>query len=192
MNFDCIIVLANEMDIEGNLNAESLARITLGCDQYFKRPVTMITCGWDYRKDSPLFIGAVLKDYAVKLGVPADKILAELNSRDTVGDAFFTKNSYVKSRGWKNLLVVTTDYHVNRTSRIFNFIYGPDYVIEVIGAPGFDNADKQHAERKSLEAFERTFENVSAGDDRAIYARLSTRHPFYNGEIYSRLTLDIQ
>ena len=30
-----------------------------------------------------------MKNYAVKLGVPSDKIITEINSRDTVGDAFF-------------------------------------------------------------------------------------------------------
>ncbi len=101
MKFDCIIVLANEMDKEGNLNLESISRIKLARDSYFNNPsTTLITCGWNYRKDSKLFIGDVMKNYAVKLGVPSDKILAEINSRDTVGDAFFTKLNILKNMAW--------------------------------------------------------------------------------------------
>lgn len=190
MKFDCIIVLANEMDKEGNLNLESIARIKLACDSYFDKPsTTLITCGWNYRKDSKLFIGDVMKNYAVNLGVPAEKIITELNSRDTVGDAFFTKSNILKNKDWKNLLIVTSDYHVFRTSKIFKFIYGAQYEIKVIGSSGFDSLEKQTLEKISIDAFERTFENIKSGDEIKIYERLSTQHPFYNGEIYSKINL---
>lgn len=193
MKFDCIIVLANEMDREGNLNLESRKRVELACDSYFdKRSTTLVTCGWNYRKDSELNIGDVLKQYAVKAGVPAENIITELNSRDTVGDAFFTKVNIVSGKGWRKLLVVTSDYHVSRTSNIFRFIYGPQYQIEVIGAAGFDTPEKQASEQKSNAAFNNTFENAEAGNDEVILTRLSTRHPFYNGEIHPKIEIDLK
>lgn len=193
MEFDCIIVLANEMDKEGNLNLDSVARIKLACDSFFNNPsATIITCGWNYRKDSKLFIGDVMKNYAVKLGVPFKKIITENNSRDTVGDAFFTKLIILKNNKWKNLLIITSDYHVIRTSRIFKFIYGSQYEINVIGSYGFDSLEKQILEKISLKAFERTFENVKEGDEIKIYERLSTQHPFYNGEVYPKINIDFQ
>lgn len=190
MKFDCIIVLANEMDKEGNLNLESIARIKLACASYFNNPsTTLITCGWNYRKDSKLFIGDVMKNYAVYSGVPSEKIITELNSRDTVGDAFFTKLNILKNIDWKNLLIVTSDYHVFRTSKIFKFIYGSQYQIKVIGSSGFDSVEKQTSEKISLDAFESTFENIKSGDEIKISERLLTQHPFYNGEIYSKINL---
>ncbi len=191
MNIDCIIVLANEMDKEGSLNLESIARIKLACDSYFNTPSTsLITPGWNYRKDSKLFIGDVMKNYAVSLGVPSNNITAELNSRDTVGDAFFTKLNILKNNDWKNLLIVTSDYHVYRTSEIFKFIYGVQYEIKVIGCSSFDSLEKQASEKISIDAFKRTFENIESGDDIKIYERLSTQHPFYNGEIYSKINFE--
>lgn len=193
MEFDCIIVLANEMDKEGNLNLESIARIKLASDSYFNNPsATLITCGWNYRKDSKLFIGDVMKNYAVKLGVPFNKIITENNSRDTVGDAFFTKLIILKNTKWKKLLIITSDYHVIRTSKIFKFIYGSQYEINVIGSYGFDSLEKQLSEKKSLKAFERTFENIKEGDEIKIYERLSTQHPFYNGEVYPKIDINFQ
>lgn len=193
MKVDCIIVLANEMDKEGNLNLESEARVKLACDAYFKAPSTpLITCGWDYRKDSKIFIADVFKKYAVDLGVPEENITAELNSRDTVGDAFFTKLNIVKHKPWKNLLVVTSDYHVDRTSIIFNFIYGDQYNIKVIGSPAPNSNEKQANEQKSIDAFKHTFENIQAGDDAKIYEGLSTKHPFYNGDIYAKINMELQ
>jgi uncharacterized SAM-binding protein YcdF (DUF218 family) len=190
MKFDCIIVLANEMDKKGILNLESIARIELACKSYFQdRSTTLISCGWNYRKDTKLFICDVMKNYIVNLGVPSEEIITEINSRDTVGDAFFTKINVVKQRNWKNLLIVTSDYHVFRTSKIFKFIYGPQYKIKVIGAKGFDSIEKQASEKLSIESFELTFENILSGDDKLIYERLSNLHPFYNGNIYSKIDL---
>lgn len=190
MGYNCIIVLANEMDKEGNLNIESLSRIELARDSYSNNPsATLITCGWNYRKDSRLFIGDVMKDYAIKLGIPSEKIITELNPRDTVGDAFFTKHNILVNREWKNILVVTSDYHVGRTSRIFKFIYGNEYAIKVIGSSGFDNPEKQLSEKKSLEAFEQTFKKIREGDDIRIYEKLSTLHPFYNGGVYPKINM---
>ena len=193
MEYNCIIVLANEMDKEGNLNIESLSRIELARDSYSNNSsATLITCGWNYRKDSRLFIGDVMKDYAVKLGIPSENIITQLNSRDTVGDAFFTKHNIIVNREWKNILVVTSDYHIERTSRIFKFIYGSEYAIKVIGSSGFDNTKKQVSEKKSLEAFEQTFKNITEGDDIKIYEKLSTLHPFYNGVVYSKINISLK
>lgn len=188
---DCIIVLAHEMDIEGNLNPESVSRIELACNTYFNHPsATLITCGWDYRKDCSLLIAEVMKEYAVRLGVPAKKILTEIHSRDTVGDAFFIKINIAEPLHWKQIVVVTSDYHAARTERIFKFIYGPDYTINVIGAKVSDAVEKHLSEQASAAAFNLTFEHITEGDTRGIYERLSTRHPFYNGDIYPKILLD--
>ncbi len=133
-----------------------------------------------------------MKKYAVKLGVPSEKIIAEINSRDTVGDAFFTKLNILKNKSWKNILVVTSDYHVARTSTIFKFIYGAEYSIKVIGSCGFDSLEKQLSEKTSLEAFKLTFQNIREGDRTKIYERLSTLHPFYNGVVYSKININFK
>jgi len=190
MKHDCIIVLSNEMDKNGNLNLESISRIQLACKYFFNDPTkTLITCGWNYRKDSSLFIGNVVKDYAIKLGVPKDKIITELNSRDTVGDAFFTKQIISTNKEWNNLLIVTSEYHVKRSSRIFNFIYGCKYTIKVVGCIGFISPENMVSENKSLEAFEETFKNTEAGNYQKIYERLITRHPFYNGVVFPKIEM---
>lgn len=189
MEHDCIIVLANEMDKDGKLNPDSLSRINQSVKSYFLNPSSyLITCGWNYRNDTSLCIGNVMKDYAIKLGIPENKIITELNSRDTVGDAFFTKQNIVIGRNWKNLLVVTSEYHVKRTSLIFKFIYGPNYGIKVIGSHS-EKDNNISSEMKSLEAFNKTFRNIKSGDDSNIYKRMSNKHPFYNGDVYPKIEL---
>ena len=188
MEFDCIIVLANEMDKEGNLNDETISRINLAYKLFLcNKSSYLITCGWDYRIDSSLFIGNVMKEFALKLGVPDKKIISEINSRDTVGDAFFTKHNIIKKRGWKNLLVVTSNYHVDRTLKIFKFIYGVDYNFKVFGAKGFDSYKKLITEKKSIKSFKETFKNINEGDDINIFKNLIHKHPYYNGLNYPKI-----
>jgi len=188
MNFDCIITLANEMDKECQLNPESVARIRLGVEYFFQNTQSiLITCGWNYRKDTETPIGNVMKNFAIELGVPKNNIITELNSRDTVGDAFFTKVNIIEKRLCKDILVVTSDYHVDRTNVIFNFIYGPNYKIHVIGAQGFFNQDKQIQENDSLNAFYKTFKNVEIGNNLNIFTALTMHHPFYNGKIHPKV-----
>lgn len=191
MGYDCIIVLANEMDADGNLNYDSISRVNQSVKSYFLNPSTyLITCGWNYRNDTSLCIGNVMRDYAIKLGIPSNKILTELNSRDTVGDAFFTKQNVVIARNWKNLLVVTSDYHVKRTSIIFNFIYGSNYKIDVIGAQS-RKSDALSSEIKSLASFRKTFQDLKSGDDSKISKRISENHPFYNGDVYPKIHMTL-
>ena len=192
MGYDCIIVLANEMDTYGNLNHDSLSRLNQSVKSYFLNPSShLITCGWNYRKDTSLCIGNVMRDYAINLGIPSDKIITELNSRDTVGDAFFTKQNALIARGWKNLLVVTSDYHVKRTSIVFKFIYGSGYTIDVIGSDS-QKDNNIFSETKSLKSFKKTFRGLNSGDDCKIYERMLEKHPFYNGDVYPRIHITLK
>ena len=186
---DCIIVLAHKMSKTGELNTESLSRINFGCKLFHKHNQPyFITPGWNYRKDSNLYIGERMSQHAEKFGnIPPKKILVEINSRDTVGDAFFVKINYVERKKFKNLLVLTSNYHISRTSKIFNFIYGDKYNIEVKGVDGFKNYEKICHEKKSYDNFIETFKDISRGNTNDIYKRLKKSHPYYNGKIYPKI-----
>jgi len=181
IKFDCIIVLANYMDAQGVLNDESKARVEFALELFTKWPdAHIITSGWAYRKDSTICIGDALKWYSVEIGIPEEKIIVDVQSKDTVGDAIFTKVNVVMPQGWKKIAVVTSDYHVNRTKEIFTFIFGPEYEIQVWGVGNFTNSEKVKAENNSLKAFYDTFQGIKAGDTASILHRLKERHPFYS------------
>lgn len=188
MEFDCIIVLANEMDRLGKLNEESLNRLNYGAQQFFKkRSNTIISCGWDYRKDSDLVIAEVFRDYFLSSGIPKKHLITEINSRDTVGDAFFSKINIVKKRNWKKILVVTSHYHVKRTKMIFDFIYGSNYLIKVESSDEISSNNLLQKESKSINVFKSTFKGVLSGNDSKIFKKIRESHPFYNGDIYSKI-----
>lgn len=186
---DAVIVLANLMDRHGVLNAESKARAERAVQILNERNAThLVTCGWAYREDTDLPIADAFKAHIVEnLGVSPDKVLVELRSRDTVGDAFFTKTTFAVPLSWKRICVVTSDYHVERTKEIFHFIYGDDFFIEVYGAEVPCDETILRNEPSSIRAFRETFLGVAAGNDRQIVQRLRERHPFYNGQVYAKI-----
>ncbi len=188
MIYDAVIVLANEMDPTGILNKESTLRADLAAKLMDELDVPyVVTCGWAYRSDSPILIADAFKSYLISVGVKSDKIITEINSRDTVGDAVFTRMNVSEPRGFKKVCVVTSNYHVSRTMKIFNFVYGSGYAITVKGANVEHSESVISRELESESAFERTFGSVIAGNIDQIIDALKSNHPFYNGEIYPKI-----
>lgn len=189
MIYSAIIVLGNLMSKNGKLNGESKGRIDLAIDHFFKGSAPLIvTCGWPYRQDSNIAICDAMKQYAVESrGVRHNAIITEVQSRDTVGDAVFSKRLLKSIPSETNYLIVTSDYHVFRTNEIFNFIYGNPYHFDVIGIPTKQTKKLIDSETCSLIAFRKTFHGIMPGDDEAIYKRLCEEHPFYNGVIHPRI-----
>ncbi len=181
-----IVLLANEMDADGRLNAETKARADLACEFFSSSGhVTIIPCGWDYRSDSEIPISRAIERYLVtERAIPHDAIHCELRSRDTVGDAIFARDFFERTGMPKQIVVVTTDYHVDRTQIIFEFVFDKVAQVSVVGALSSNRESKVASEADSLAAFELTFAGVMPGDFAAIQSRLLSSHPFYNGDIH--------
>lgn len=184
---DAIIVLANLMDPGGNLNGETLARLSKAFDLLKAGEASLVaTCGWAYRDDSDICIADAMATHAeLVMGIPKSKIISETTSRDTVGDAVFTKRNLANPRNWQSVIVVTSAYHADRTREIFSFVYGR--MIDVVSAASDDTPSLRASEAKSIGAFRATFSGVMPGDDAAIFERLTSSHPFYNCEVYPPL-----
>jgi hypothetical protein len=58
-----------------------------------------------------------------ELGVPASKLFMESASFDTIGNAFFARTMHTDVRGWRNLLVITSEFHMPRTEAIFRTVF---------------------------------------------------------------------
>lgn len=192
MDYSAIIVLGHLMSKEGELNNESSSRMNLAIEAFHENQAPyIVTCGWAYRTDSPVTIADAMRNYAIKMGnINPGSIITEMNSRDTVGDAIFTKKNVALKRRWNNILVVTSDYHVSRTQIIFNYIYGDHYNIDVKGATTSTANEQLKNESSSLIAFYDTFEDIEAGDDALIHQRLYEKHPFYNGVVYPKIPME--
>jgi len=182
------VILANLMDNHGNLNVESAARVdcAVAHDSYDDSPIFLL-CGWAYREDSDIAIADAMHEY-IKKRYPSisTRVFCQRTSRDTVGDALFSRIYLDRlAHGSRySVKVFTSDYHVERTTEIFNFFFCKRASVSVIGSKGFKSEKLMQKEIESLRAFRDTFQGAPPGDVQKALCILREKHPFYNGQIY--------
>ena len=189
--YDAIIVLSNLMDGESNLNLESKNRANLAFEIWNQQNCIpkLITMGWAYRNDTNVPISKAMANYLVnKLNVPKEQILSDVLSRDTVGDAFFSRYNFEKFFLKKKIIIITSDYHEKRAHSIFKFIYGENYKIHFSVIETDLKKSKQKDETDSLDQFSNTFNGIKSGDMNKIQNILLQNHPLYNGTINPQMT----
>lgn len=52
-----------------------------------------------------------------------ESIFVETSSYDTIGNAYFARTSHTEFNGWRRLLIVTNEFHMERTVKIFDWIF---------------------------------------------------------------------
>ena len=184
-NFEGIIVLSNLMNSKGVLNNESTIRADKAGEIFKTNKLSkVITCGWNYREDSEIKIADAMANYLhTKHGIPLENLLRVEQSKDTVGDAIFTRKNIIPQYKLRNLLVITSNYHIKRTKEIFNFVYGNDYKLNFFGCNVPFNNDILNAETKSLMKFKNTFKGINRGNIYEIFDCLLKKHPYYKVDI---------
>lgn len=184
--YEAIIVLSNLMDRFGNLNKESQLRTSKAAEIYQINPKAyLITSGWAYRKDTELTIATAFKNHLEKEHkIDPNNIFCEHNSRDTVGDAFFTRLNLFSKLKFKNIAVITSEYHSKRTHEIFDFVYGDSAKVDVITSKNLTIKEEiLNKEKISTVAFRKTFKGIKKGELLEIQRRLVSNHPYYKKRI---------
>lgn len=85
-----VAILSHVMSQEGILGEETVSRVDKSLEVFYEFKCNfLITSGWDYRNDTDLKIGSVVREYIVnKININPSCVLEDTSSRDTVGDAF--------------------------------------------------------------------------------------------------------
>jgi hypothetical protein len=185
------IVLANLMAANGILNHETAARVDHAIWLEGDNPSDLLLlCGWPYRVDCGVAIADAMRIFiAERHPKYLGKVRCQRLSRDTVGDAVLSRIylDSIMDGSLREVHVVTSDYHVERTRVIFDFVFRGFSDVFVSGVSGFSSDKLVVSEMESLEAFERTFEGALPGDMPSIFGSLCSKHPYYNGEVYPKL-----
>jgi len=186
-----LVVLSHLMSKNCDLGVESIERSKLAIDKFTRNAYdNLITIGWDYRSDCATPIAEVVRRYiSDHTSIDESSIIPLTKSRDTVGDAFYCLE-FFSDIVMTELHIITSDYHVNRVNIIFNMMFNSLLKVKVFGASTAASNDPtvlQH-EQESIEAFYKTFEGVDFSSKNSIFEALSVKHPFYNGEIYPKIS----
>jgi uncharacterized SAM-binding protein YcdF (DUF218 family) len=176
-----IVLLAHEMDANGLLSPESAVRADAVARLASKTPeAIVITPGWAYRKDTITPVGQAMKNYLVdKCGLQEGRIFVEGHSRDTVGDAVFSRLQINALGEFDEIVVATSSYHIGRAMAIFEFVFGNGHSLKEEAVEFQVTSELLEHEAESLKAFRRTFKGIDAGDLDSILGRLKSKHPLY-------------
>lgn len=194
MRKDAIVILSNKLTPERNLNEESRLRVEKGVE-LFKIGISncivmnggpgLFTEETDEGRCVPRGTHPVhcevMKDYAVSLGIPRDRILMQDYSSDTVGEAYFVKEIFLFPMNLKDIIIVTSNYHIKRVRKIYKHILGSNYSIEFVGVKTemCNDPETIAREERSLNRFLEQFGKLKPGDSVGIEQILYNQHPLY-------------
>lgn len=196
---DVIIILGGGVNSDGSLPDIARSRVQKGVDLFREgaAPRLLMSGCWDFwREDTPLQTEAeAMKEYATVLGVSPDVIFKEEESKDTIGNAYFCKIQYLRVHHWNKVIVITSDYHMNRTKLIFEKVLGSEYAVEFIGVE--THVSKEilgqlfSRETRVVSVLNRWLQGITSGDDDGVKKLLYTKHPGYaeNPEITKKQLL---
>ena len=128
----------------------------------------------------PISEAQAMKDCAVNLGAPAQKILVETESRDTFGNAYFTKVNLLMPLAVRHVTVVAGPNHsAERLEYIFEKVFADkisyEFILHGDALPPAEVEREQHA----LQILRALFDHVPSGLDKALYEVMRTLHPAY-------------
>ena len=184
---DAIVVLGRGVRPDGSLGLIARARVDRALELYqLGVAPRMIFAGRSalMGDDTPAVTEAdAMAAYAAARGLPAKASFVEDESRDTIGNAFFTWRRWLRPNGWTSIRVVTTDYHIPRAAWIFRKVLGPSYDVAFSAAPSDRFAASvgfRAREESDIAAFLAGWlGNISDGDMAAIERLLAHDHPGY-------------
>ena len=182
MQYDTVIVLSERT--EGDLpSSEGKKRVGKGIELFKQGVARSITLTGKRHGTIPQDIthAEAMKRYALSKGIDRNVIVKEERSVDTTGQVIFIKRDVVRPKGWKRLAVVSSDYHMPRVRKLFEFVFGKGYTIDFFSIKTKKNTATMHRkERQSSRMNDETFKGIARGDDESMLKRLYERHPLYN------------
>ncbi|MBC8167085.1 MAG: YdcF family protein [Bryobacteraceae bacterium] len=109
-------------------------------------------------------------------------------SLDTIGNAWFSKVLHVDPAGWRSMLIITSEFHMQRTRAIFEWIYSMEaaaYYLEFLASPNDGltaeavsaRVAKENLSLATVQQLRRELRNT-----RDLHNWMYTRHQAYSTE----------
>jgi uncharacterized SAM-binding protein YcdF (DUF218 family) len=182
---DVVVALGGGIAADGQPRPPTVARARRAAALYRSgraRRIVMSGAHGMYDPPPPRAEATAMAEIAVAAGVPPGSITAESQSRDTIGNIWFTK-PLLGEPGGQYVIVVTSGWHAARVRYLTHVIWGPGYRVAVEPVTG-EAATRTPEEIARWEAgllavSRRWFAAIRPGDDAAIANVLARDHPIY-------------
>jgi len=146
-SFDCILIPGGGLKPDGSLPAWTTARLNFVLDLAAETTWIGLLSGGTVHKPPPLdpdgyplLESRQAAAYLISQGIEPSKLLTEIASYDTIGNAYFSRMLFAEPFSLTHLLVVTSAFHLERTTAIFQWIYSltpveREYVLSFADVP---------------------------------------------------------
>jgi hypothetical protein len=128
--FDCILIPGGGFLEDGSLPPWTIARLNYAVSVKDECRWFILLSGGTVHKPPPvnadgfpLFESSELAKHLVNAGINSNRILTEISSYDTIGNAHFARLLFTEPLQLKNLLIVTSEFHMPRTKAIFEWVF---------------------------------------------------------------------
>ena len=114
-NTDAIIVLGAQVNPDGQPSKQLALRLQLALEEYQRQPRPIVVCGAQ-GVNEPASEASVMRDWLVAWGVKAQDVQMDeysFNTKQNIQEA-----TYKLPPGTKDVLIVTSDYHLPRAMMI--------------------------------------------------------------------------
>jgi uncharacterized SAM-binding protein YcdF (DUF218 family) len=184
---DAIVVLGRGVGPDGSLGLIARARVDRALELFDMEVAPRIIFAGRSAlmgPDAPAITEAdAMAAYATGRGLKPQARFIEDESRDTIGNAYFTWRRWLEPNNWRAIRVVTTDYHIPRAAWIFRKVLGSRYDVSFSAVPS-DRFASSVASRARDESDIAAFlagwlGSIEDGDTAAIERLLTTEHPGY-------------
>jgi len=184
---DAIVVLGSSLSEDGALPLHARQRAeraaALHAAGVAPRVIFSGRCNLMASGDPNVTEAAAMAAYAERLGVPREHILLEEESKDTIGNAYFVLRRHLEPNGWTAVRVVTSDFHVPRSTWVFQKVLGPAY--DVAFSPASSELDaaiiaaRARAEGDIITFLMEWIGELPEGDREAVERLIWEEHPGY-------------
>lgn len=182
-----IVVLGCGIDAAGNLNPDAKHSVRLAADALATYPDSCLIMTGDvsYKATFKPSISEAqaMKDYAVTLGISQDKIFVETESKDSLGNIYFTKLNLLMPLSIHDIIIVRGPNQSNkRINYLATKVLGNEYTCKLIHS-NIKRPEEQDREKRSFSLAKEWLDPINDGDMTAIYQLMKDRHPGYNSSL---------
>lgn len=183
---DAIVVLGGGVHPDGTLPPVARARVERAVELFERgvapRLILSGRCGLSGPEPS-VTEAAAMAEHAAGFGVPRSALFLEDDAKDTLGNAYFTRERFLEPNDWTSIRVVTSDFHLSRAAWVFRKILGPGYDVSFVSAPSGlsprELIDRALEECKITIFLNEWLQAVEDADDHAIERLMVQEHPGY-------------
>lgn len=194
LKLDCILIPGGGLLPDGTLPPWTVSRLNRALELADKTAWIGLLSGGTVHKPPPLNReGFPLHEsrqaaaFLTRSGIKSAKLLTEISSYDTIGNAYFSRLLFAEPFALERLLVITSAFHMPRTEAIFRWVYSLAPVpvnfqlsfesVSDLGLSGQALTARQSREAESLRKVQEKFRDITTLE--LIHHWLYTKHAAY-------------